>query len=110
MIYSNTELIDKTYKVVQDMFKGTNTVISRGTKHPLSSVLTILRDGRDEYNPAEHRRDCFDMMLHYNLYIIKDSDGMYIAGEHNSPIKQKATRPTVALLLAAYDVISKVGD
>jgi len=100
------DLVDKTLKVVEAMFEDVPTIISKGMKHSHSNIVTVLRDGKDEYSPSEHRRDCFDMMLHFDLYVKKTEDGMYMAGKHGSDFQVTATRPTVALVLAAFNEVS----
>jgi len=102
------DILEKTFEVVKEMYKDTRTNITMGMKHPHSNILTVLRDGRDEFNPSEHRRDSFDMMLHFNLYVFFESKtGMYVAGKHNSKNQFISSRPTVALTLAAHNTLTK---
>jgi len=96
--------IDKMLKIAEDMFDG--ETVSIGTKHPLSKEITVLLAGRVEFNSYKHRRDAFDVMLHYDLYVKREGDH-YIAGRHNEVEQFWGSTACEALTEAAYRLVVK---
>jgi len=91
------------------MFKDDNVAVSIGTRHKQSTELTVLLGGRVEFNSFKHRRDAFDVMLHYDLWV-KPHGEVYEAGSHGSPGDSFDKIACVALTNAAYNKISVLSD
>jgi len=97
----STSVLCKTLKVVETMFP--DNVVAIGTKHRYTKELTVLLDGRIEMNPVHHRRDAFDTMMHFDLYVKRLDDGFYECGKHgDSTTSIKRESPTLAITMMAY--------
>jgi len=96
--------LNKILVVVNKMFP--DSVVSLGTKHQHSSTVTVLLEGKHEYNPAEHRRDMVDCMLFFNLYVKRLNNGLYESGSHDENINITKTdiKPTIAITEMAYEL------
>jgi len=100
--------LEKMLVVASEMFKDENVSVSIGTRNPTSgnSDLTILLGGRIEFNSYKHRRDAFDLMLYFNLWI-KKVDGMFLAGVHDDKELARSKSACVALTHAAYQSLNQ---
>jgi len=105
----STEELSKTLTVVEAMFP--DNVVAVATKHRYTRELTVLLDGRIEMNPVHHRRDAFDTMMFFNLYVKKLNDGFYECGKHESSFQSvKNASPTSAIMNMAYSIVVQNRD
>jgi len=102
--------LDKMLKVAENYFSKDSTIVSIGLKRPGSppSETTVLLGGRVEFNSYIHRRDAFDIMLKYNLYVKKNPSGLYEAGSHDAYCQkvQVSKDPLDAITEMAYLVVT----
>jgi len=97
--------INRILSVVEYMFP--DTAVSIGTKHKHSSIITVLLNGRSEFNPAIHRRDMVDCMLHFNLYVKLLDNGLYESGSHEESNNTTRTEvnPGMAITEMAFTLL-----
>jgi len=105
--------------IANEMFKDDGMVVSIGTrhlhtKHPNDADVTILLGGHIEFNSYFHRRDAMDVMLHFNLYVKKitegENSGRYQAGIHDTGFFVIKDKPTTAISDMAYIEIKENGS
>jgi len=86
----------------------TQAPVSIGTLHRHSSDLTVMVSGTIEFNSYLHRRDAWNILLHYNLYIKPIENGQFEAGSHNPNDHRTfvSIDPLKAITEFAYIVVS----
>jgi len=104
--------LNKMLIVAHHFFENDRIILSIGTKHQHTMDQTLLIDGRIAFNSYEHRRDAFDVMIKFNLYVKKLENGQYESGSHDSLIKETyiADKPIIAITEMAYIICKKEGE
>jgi len=73
--------LQQVEQIAKDIFPKNTVNIAPLFRNDLKN-LKVLINGIQEFNPISNRRHAWDVMIHYNLYIKKLTDGCWECGEH----------------------------